>query len=77
MQAGSSLKFCRIAEGEADIYPRLGPTCEWDTAAAQAVLEGAGGTVVDLRNHRLQYGKADVINPHFIATRDIALIPDV
>jgi 3'(2'), 5'-bisphosphate nucleotidase len=75
VQAGSSLKFCRVAEGEADIYPRLAPTCEWDTAAAQAVLEGAGGAVVDLQGWPLQYGKADVLNPSFIAARDTALIP--
>ena len=75
VQAGSSLKFCRVAEGEADIYPRLAPTCEWDTAAAQAVLEGAGGAVVDLQGVRLLYGKPDVLNPSFIATRDTALIP--
>ena len=75
VQAGSSLKFCRVAEGEADIYPRLAPTCEWDTAAAQAVLEGAGGAVVDLQGVPLQYGKPDVLNPSFIATRETALIP--
>lgn len=75
VQAGSSLKFCRVAEGEADIYPRLAPTCEWDTAAAQAVLEGAGGAVVDLHGQPLLYGKPDVLNPSFIATRDTALIP--
>jgi 3'(2'), 5'-bisphosphate nucleotidase len=75
VQAGSSLKFCRVAEGEADIYPRLAPTCEWDTAAAQAVLEGAGGTVRDLHGQPLRYGKSDVLNPSFVATRDIALIP--
>jgi 3'(2'), 5'-bisphosphate nucleotidase len=75
VQAGSSLKFCRVAEGEADIYPRLAPTCEWDTAAAQAVLEGAGGVVVDLQGMPLLYGKPDVLNPSFIATRDTALIP--
>lgn len=75
VQAGSSLKFCRVAEGEADIYPRLAPTCEWDTAAAQAVLEGAGGVVVDLQGVALLYGKSDVLNPSFIATRDLALIP--
>lgn len=75
VQAGSSLKFCRVAEGEADIYPRLAPTCEWDTAAAQAVLEGAGGVVVDLHGQPLLYGKPNVLNPSFIATRDTALIP--
>lgn len=67
IQAGSSLKFCRVAEGAADVYPRLAPTCEWDTAAAQAVLEGAGGQVLDLQGQRLRYGKPDVLNPHFIA----------
>jgi 3'(2'), 5'-bisphosphate nucleotidase len=75
IQAGSSLKFCRVAEGEADIYPRSAPTCEWDTAAAQAVLEGAGGVVVDLQGAPLKYGKPDVLNPSFIATRDKVLIP--
>jgi 3'(2'), 5'-bisphosphate nucleotidase len=75
VQAGSSLKFCRVAEGEADIYPRLAPTCEWDTAAAQAVLEGAGGMVLDLDGKPLQYGKPDVLNPSFIASRDRSLIP--
>jgi 3'(2'), 5'-bisphosphate nucleotidase len=68
VQAGSSLKFCRVAEGLADVYPRLAPTCEWDTAAAQAVLEGAGGQVVDEQGTRLRYGKANVLNPHFIAS---------
>ena len=67
IQAGSSLKFLRIAEGEADIYPRLAPTCEWDTAAAHAVLEGAGGTVTQTDGTDLIYGKADILNPHFIA----------
>ena len=67
IQAGSSLKFCRMAQGQADIYPRLSPTCEWDTAAAQAVLEGAGGHVFDLSGKRLRYGKSDVLNPSFIA----------
>lgn len=75
VQAGSSLKFCRVAEGQADIYPRLAPTCEWDTAAAQAILEGAGGAVLDLQGQPLRYGKPDVFNPSFIATRDAALIP--
>lgn len=65
---GSSLKFCKIADGEVDIYPRLAPTSEWDTAAAQAVLEGAGGIVVDLNGKRLRYGKEEILNPSFIAT---------
>lgn len=67
VQAGSSLKFCMIAEGSADVYPRLAPTCEWDTAAAQAVVEGAGGYVYDTTGARLVYGKVDVLNPSFIA----------
>jgi 3'(2'), 5'-bisphosphate nucleotidase len=68
VQAGSSLKICRIAEGLAHVYPRLGPTCEWDTAAAQAVLEAAGGTVLSLSGQALCYGKSDVLNPFFIAS---------
>jgi 3'(2'), 5'-bisphosphate nucleotidase len=67
IQAGSSLKFLRIAEGQADIYPRLAPTCEWDTAAAHAVLEGAGGTVTQTDGTQILYGKPDILNPHFIA----------
>lgn len=67
VQAGSSLKFCRIAEGRADIYPRIGPTCEWDTGAAQAVLEAAGGKVQTLDGEPMRYGKEDVLNPHFVA----------
>lgn len=72
--SGSSLKFCLIAEGTADVYPRYGPTCEWDTAAGQAVLEAAGGRVLALdpageEAGPLLYGKADrrFENPHFIA----------
>jgi 3'(2'), 5'-bisphosphate nucleotidase len=66
VQAGSSLKFLKIAEGLADIYPRLGPTCEWDTAAAHAVVLGVGGTVTDLAGMELIYGKTNILNPHFI-----------
>lgn len=66
--AGSSLKFCLVATGEADIYPRLGRTMEWDTAAGHAVLRGAGGDVVRFDDHSpLVYGKADYANPFFIA----------
>ena len=68
VQAGSSLKFCRIAEGEADIYPRLGPTCEWDTGAAHAVLVAAGGKATQLDGTPLVYGKEDVLNPYFVAS---------
>ena len=66
--AGSSMKFCLIAAGEADLYPRLGRTMEWDTAAADAVLRGAGGHVVRFDDHTpLQYGKEGFANPFFIA----------
>jgi 3'(2'), 5'-bisphosphate nucleotidase len=68
VQAGSSLKFCQIAEGHADIYPRLGPTCEWDTGAAHAVLNAAGGKVETLEGKPLVYGKEDVLNPFFVAS---------
>jgi 3'(2'), 5'-bisphosphate nucleotidase len=67
VQAGSSLKLLRIAEGKADVYPRMAPTCEWDTAAAQAVLEGAGGSVTQADGSLMMYGKEDILNPHFIA----------
>ena len=65
--SGSSIKFCRIAEGEADIYPRLGRTMEWDTAAGHAIIRFAGGTVTDLDGNELTYGKPGLENPHFIA----------
>jgi 3'(2'), 5'-bisphosphate nucleotidase len=65
---GSSLKFCRLAEGIADLYPRFGRTMEWDTAAPQAVLEAAGGTVCTLDGAPLRYGKDGWENPHFVCT---------
>ena len=66
--AGSSLKFCLVATGEADLYPRIGRTMEWDTAAGDAVLRGAGGHVVHFDTHDpLTYGKPGWDNPHFIA----------
>ena len=65
---GSSLKFCLIAESEAHIYPRLGPTSEWDTAAAHAVVEAAGGSVTQVNGAPLRYNqKESLLNPHFIA----------
>ncbi len=68
LAAGSSLKFCLIAEGKADLYPRLGPTMEWDTAAADAVLRAAGGHVRTLDGEPLTYGKPGFRNPHFTAS---------
>ena len=79
---GSSLKFCIVAEGGADVYPRLGPTSEWDTAAAQAVVEHAGGSVLRVDGTSLSYNeKEDILNPWFVvvgaADRDwLALLPD-
>lgn len=68
---GSSLKLCLVAEGEADIYPRLALTSEWDTAAAQAVVEAAGGVVIDTDLKELRYNtKADILNPFFYVLGD-------
>jgi len=64
---GSSLKFCLVAEGAADIYPRTGPTMEWDTAAAQCVVEQAGGTVTDIDGNPMLYNKPVLLNPGFVA----------
>ncbi len=70
----SSLKFCEVAAGRSDIYPRFGPTCEWDTAAGQAILEAAGGLVTDLDGGPFVYGKVDekFLNPGFIAWGGLA-----
>ncbi|MEJ0016681.1 MAG: 3'(2'),5'-bisphosphate nucleotidase CysQ [Acetobacteraceae bacterium] len=65
---GSSVKFCRLAEGIADLYPRFGRTMEWDTGAPQAVLEAAGGTVRTFEGDDLRYGKPAWENPHFVCT---------
>lgn len=68
---GSSLKFCYLAEGLADVYPRLGPTGEWDTAAAQAILEAAGGQILDWKLRPLTYNqKPELTNPDFLAIAD-------
>jgi 3'(2'), 5'-bisphosphate nucleotidase len=68
---GSSLKMCLIAEGKADFYPRLAPTAEWDTAAAQAIVEQAGGKIVKLDFSELKYNqKEDLLNPHFLVLGD-------
>jgi 3'(2'), 5'-bisphosphate nucleotidase len=73
---GSSLKFCLVAEGKADLYPRFGPTSEWDTAAGQALLEAAGGHVTRLDGHRLRYNcRASVINGDFLAFSHPSVLP--
>lgn len=70
---GSSLKFCMVAEGRVDIYPRFGPTSEWDTAAAQCIVEEAGGIVVDENFNRLQYNHGEsLLNPNFLVIGDPA-----
>jgi 3''-Phosphoadenosine 5''-phosphosulfate (PAPS) 3''-phosphatase len=71
---GSSLKFCRLAEGGMDVYPRFGPTSEWDTAAGQCVLEAAGGVVIDPLGRPLRYNQRDIIlNGDFLALGDPSL----
>ncbi len=75
VSVGSSLKFCQVAAGEADLYPRLGPTMEWDTAAGQAVLVAAGGTVLAPGGAPLEYGKPGLRNSHFIAGGGLHIVP--
>jgi len=74
---GSALKLCRVAEGAADLYPRLAPTCEWDIAAGQAVVVAAGGVVTDSLGGTLSYGghRPDFIVPEFIAWGDPTAVP--
>jgi 3'(2'), 5'-bisphosphate nucleotidase len=73
---GSSLKFCLLAAGNAELYPRFGPTSEWDTAAGQAVLEAAGGHVTRMDGHRLRYNcRESVINGDFVAFSDASVLP--
>ncbi|MDP9090145.1 MAG: 3'(2'),5'-bisphosphate nucleotidase CysQ [Pseudomonadota bacterium] len=73
---GSSLKFCLLAEGKADLYPRFGPTSEWDTAAGQAVLEAAGGHVTRMDGHRMRYNcRESVINGDFVAFAHASVLP--
>ena len=72
---GSSLKFCLIAKGEADLYPRLGPTSEWDTAAGEAIVSYAGGYISAINGNKILYNKKDTfINPEFLVSSDIKLI---
>ena len=66
LNKGSALKLCYVADGQADFYPRLGPTMEWDTAAAQVVVEQAGGFVTTIDAEPLSYNKENLLNPFFI-----------
>lgn len=68
LPVGSSLKLCVVAEGKADLYPRLGPTMEWDTAAGQAVVEAAGGRVRTIAGTLLHYNKENLLNPYFVVS---------
>jgi 3'(2'), 5'-bisphosphate nucleotidase len=72
---GSSLKLCAVAEGSADIYPRLGPIWEWDTAAGHAIINEAGGHVVNQAGVSLRYNKEIIKHDHFIAVSDLSLLP--
>lgn len=67
LRMGSALKMCLVAEGTADVYPRLGPTSEWDTAAAQCIVEAAGGRITNETRNALVYNKPSVLNPWFLA----------
>lgn len=76
--AGSSLKFCLVAEGKAHLYPRLGPTMEWDTAAGDVILSEAGGRVVESGAHgELTYNKENLVNPSFLALSDSLIMNDL
>jgi 3'(2'),5'-bisphosphate nucleotidase len=75
VSVGSSLKFCLLAEGKADLYPRMGPTMEWDTAAGHAVLLAAGGAVIGPDGMPLRYGKPEFRNPWFVASGSLAPLP--
>ena len=68
LQFGSSLKICKVAEGIADIYPRFGPTMEWDTCAADLIVSEAGGRIYDINNEVLKYNKQNLMNPFFIVS---------
>jgi len=78
IEIGSSLKFCKVAKGEADCYIRLGPTSEWDTAAGEAVVESAGATILDLMNSPIQYNKREgYLNPDFIVASNTILAKEI
>lgn len=77
LRVGSSLKLCMIADGQADVYPRMGPTSEWDIAAGQCILEQAGGVVQQLDGQPLRYSKENLLNPHFVARAPQVELPKV
>ena len=70
VSSGSSIKMCLVAEGQADVYPRFAPTMEWDTAAGQAIVEGAGFRVLNMETGRpLEYNKENLLNPWFLVDK--------
>lgn len=78
IRLGSSLKFCHLADGRLDLYARFGPTSEWDTAAGQAILEGAGGALIDLQGRPFRYNARDtLLNGDFLAAGDCALLEEI
>lgn len=77
LSAGSSLKFCLVAEGMADVYPRFGPTMEWDTAAGQCIVEESGGAVVDMSRKRLTYNKESLLNNDFVVCGSQPLLKEL
>ena len=77
VKIGSSLKFCLIANGEIDLYPRLGPTSEWDIAAGEAILRSAGGCIIDLEGKNIIYNKKNIINPSFIAASNLSIAEEI
>ena len=74
---GSSLKLCLVAEGRAHLYPRLGPTMEWDTAAAQCIVEESGGFIVDIRGNPIRYNKENLLNNDFIVSSSAELLNSI
>lgn len=76
VKRGSALKFCAVAAGEADFYPRFGPTWEWDTAAGQAIVEASGGVVVDFRGNPFVYNKPNLINGSFLVASSLAWLQE-
>jgi 3'(2'), 5'-bisphosphate nucleotidase len=76
LNRGSALKFCTVAAGEADFYPRFGPTWEWDTAAGQAIVTAAGGAMVSLKGEPFTYNKPNILNGPFLVTSSLSWLKE-